>query len=81
MLRVVVDCAVCSKTLWIGRLNKHTTEQELSSELSQFGDISSINVSWTLVSTVLCHVDAVSSQLLCSVYVTVLCFSMHLIQL
>jgi len=31
--------------LWIGRLNKHTTEQELSSELSQFGEILSINVS------------------------------------
>ena len=38
-------CAVCSTTLWIGHLNKHTTEQELSSELSQFGEISSINVS------------------------------------
>jgi len=43
----VCPCAVCSKTLWIGRLNKHTTEQELSSELSQFGEITSINVSYT----------------------------------
>jgi len=46
MLKFVCLCAVCSKTLWIGRLNKHTTEQELSSELSQFGKISSINVSY-----------------------------------
>jgi len=41
----VCVCAVCSKTLWIGRVNKYTTEQELSSELSQFGEIASINVS------------------------------------
>jgi len=39
-------CTVCSKTLWIGHLNKHTTEQELSSELSQLGEVSSINVSF-----------------------------------
>jgi len=41
----VCSCAVCSKTLWIGHLNKHTTEQELSSELSQFGEVTSVNVS------------------------------------
>ena len=44
-------CAVCSKTLWIGHLNKHTTEQELSSELSQLGEVSSINVSLFLTLT------------------------------
>ena len=42
-------CAVCSKTLWIGHLNRHTTEQELNSELSQFGEISSTNVSFASV--------------------------------
>jgi len=45
--------AVCSKTLWIGHLNRHTREQELLSELSQFGEVSSVNVSCVIV--LLCY--------------------------
>jgi len=42
-------CTVCSKTLWIGRLSKPTTEQQLTAELSQFGEVLSINVSYTYI--------------------------------
>jgi len=37
--------AVCSTTLWVGQLDKRTTQQDVGSLLEEFGPIESINVS------------------------------------
>lgn len=36
---------VCSTTLWVGQLDKRTTQQDVGSLLEEFGPIESINVS------------------------------------
>lgn len=36
---------VCSTTLWIGHLNKNTTDDDLAEELSKYAEIKEINVS------------------------------------
>lgn len=36
---------VCSTTLWIGHLGKHTKEGELKEELAKYGEITSFNAS------------------------------------
>lgn len=38
---------VCSTTLWVGQLDKRTTQQDVASLLEEFGPIESINVSTT----------------------------------
>lgn len=37
--------SVCSTTLWVGQLDKRTTQQDVASLLEEFGPIESINVS------------------------------------
>lgn len=41
----VVLLSVCSTTLWVGQLDKRTTQQDVASLLEEFGPIESINVS------------------------------------
>ena len=36
--------SVCSTTLWIGHLNKNTTDDDLAQELSKYAEIKEINV-------------------------------------
>ncbi|ESO04930.1 hypothetical protein HELRODRAFT_78476, partial [Helobdella robusta] len=38
------DSSVRSTTIWLGHLNKHTTEEELRNELHKFGSIVSMNL-------------------------------------
>uniref|UniRef100_A0A8C0U528 SR-related CTD associated factor 4 n=1 Tax=Cyanistes caeruleus TaxID=156563 RepID=A0A8C0U528_CYACU len=38
------DTAVCSTTLWVGQLDKRTTQQDVGSLLEEFGPIESINM-------------------------------------
>lgn len=40
-----VFLSVCSTTLWVGQLDKRTTQQDVASLLEEFGPIESINVS------------------------------------
>ena len=49
ILNAVVCCylVVCSTTLWVGQLDKKTSQQDISSLLEEFGQIESINVSLT----------------------------------
>ena len=43
---------VCSTTLWLGHLPKITSDEDLEKEISQYGEIVSINVSAYLCSGV-----------------------------
>lgn len=45
---------VCSTTLWVGQLDKKTTQQDISSLLEEFGQIESINVSLTVCLRIRC---------------------------
>ncbi|OXB79762.1 UNVERIFIED_CONTAM: hypothetical protein H355_013747 [Colinus virginianus] len=40
--------SVCSTTLWVGQLDKRTTQQDVGSLLEEFGPIESINIAWAL---------------------------------
>lgn len=41
---------VCSTTLWVGQVDKKATQQDLTNLFEEFGQIESINVSWSLTS-------------------------------
>ena len=36
--------SVCTTTIWIGHLNKFTSEDELKTELERYGPVENINV-------------------------------------
>lgn len=42
---IIILFQVCSTTLWVGQLDKRTTQQDVASLLEEFGPIESINVS------------------------------------
>lgn len=42
---ITYSFSVCSTTLWVGQLDKRTTQQDVASLLEEFGPIESINVS------------------------------------